>query len=74
MSWIGELLLLIPLDVLPPSPTAGEPGTVTPRGSHGFAAYIIGGFFGLGIIIVAMILLSLKPKRADPGWRDKVRG
>lgn len=72
MSWIGELLLLVPLDVLPPTPTAGGPDTVTPRRSQGFAAYLVGGFFGLGIIIVAMILLSLKPKRVDPGWRDKV--
>lgn len=68
---LAELLLLIPLDVLPPSPTPGAPDGVYPRQGQGFAAYIIGGFFGLGTLIVAMILLSLKPKRADPDWRDK---
>lgn len=67
---LGELLVLLPLDVLPPSPSPGQPG-VYPRGGQGFAAYIVGGFFGLGILIVAMVLLSLKPKRADPGWRDQ---
>ncbi len=58
-------LLLIPLDVLPPS--AAPPSTaVYPQESHGFAAYIVGGFLGLGLLILAMILLSLKPKRVDP--------
>ena len=42
-----------------------SPG-VFPQQSHGFAAYIVGGFIGLGVLIVAMILLSLKPKRVDP--------
>jgi hypothetical protein len=61
------LVELIVLDVLPPTPTATGPGSeVYPEASHGFAAYIIGGFFGLGVLIVAMILISLKPKRADP--------
>jgi hypothetical protein len=39
---------------------------VYPQAGHGFAAYILGGFLGLGVIVLAMILLSLKPKRADP--------
>ena len=64
---LAELLLLIPLDVLPPTATPTGPGTaVYPREGQGFAAYVVGGFFGLGVIILAMVLLSLKPKRADP--------
>lgn len=64
---LAELLVLIPLDVLPPTagPT-GSDGAVYPRQGQGFAAYVIGGFFGLGLIILAMILLNLKPRRADP--------
>ena len=58
-----DLLLLLPLDVLPPSPSStGAP--VYPQQGNGIAAYLVGGFFGLGILILAMILLSLKPKRA----------
>ena len=65
---LGELLVLIPLDVLPPTPTPAGSGTeVFPSQGQGFAAYVVGGFFGLGVIILAMVLLSLKPKRADPG-------
>jgi len=61
------LIELIVLDVLPPTPTATGAGPqVYPQASHGFAAYIIGGFLGLGVLIVAMILISLKPKRVDP--------
>lgn len=64
---LGELLVLIPLDVLPPtaSPTGSGPA-VYPRQGQGFAAYVVGGFFGLGVIILAMVLLGLKPKRVDP--------
>ena len=67
MSLSGQLLTvgLVLLDVLPPTPTGSGPG-VNPQGSHGFAAYLVGGFFGLGVIVLAMILLSLKPRRADP--------
>ena len=64
---LGELLVLIPLDVLPPtaSPTGAGPA-VYPQQGQGFAAYVVGGFFGLGVIILAMVLLGLKPKRVDP--------
>ena len=69
-----ELLTLLPLETLP-SPTAGAPGSgVYPRSSQGFAAYLIGGFFGLGILMLAMFLISLRPKRVDPDWRDKPEG
>ena len=57
------LLTLLPLDVIPPSPAATAP--VYPQQSHGFAAYLIGGFFALGVLILAAILLSIKPKRAS---------
>jgi hypothetical protein len=63
---LGEILALIPLDILPPTaiPT-GSGRAVYPRQGQGFAAYLVGGFFGLGLIILAMVLLNLKPKRAD---------
>lgn len=57
------LLALIPLEVTSP------PVPVAPTRSHGFAAAILGGFFGLGIIVLAAILLSLKPRRAQPPRR-----
>lgn len=57
---------LIPLDVLPNPSPSGDPGPVYPQGGQGFAAYILGGFFGLGILILAMILLSRRPRRARP--------
>jgi hypothetical protein len=66
VSLPGQILVgLILLDVLPPTPTTTGAGSeVYPQGSHGFAAYVIGGFVGLGVIVLAMVLLSLKPKRA----------
>jgi hypothetical protein len=65
---LSELLVLIPFDVLPPTATPTAPGTgVYPGRGQGFAAYIVGGFFGLGLILLVMVLLGLKPKRADPG-------
>lgn len=67
-----ELLTLLPLETLP-TPTPGAP-VVYPRSGQGFAAYLLGGFFGLGILMLAMVLLSLKPKRVDPDWRDKAEG
>ena len=72
MTLAGQILAvgLVLLDVLPPSPTTtGSGSEVYPQAGNGFAAYLIGGFFGLGVIIVAMILLSLRPKRTDPGGR-----
>lgn len=56
------LITLIPLDVTPsPSPVR-----VYPQQSGGVAAYLVGGFFGLGIIVLATILLGTKPRRARP--------
>jgi hypothetical protein len=70
MIELGAAVLLIPLDVLPPSSASPSTG-VYPQQSHGFAAYIVGGFIGLGVIILAMILFSTKPKRADPTRDDQ---
>ena len=58
LMWFWSL----PLEVTP-SP---GPSKVYPAQGHGFAAYLIGGFFGLGLLMLAMFLLSLKPKRAEP--------
>ncbi|HEY5821786.1 MAG TPA: hypothetical protein VIT20_07410 [Propionibacteriaceae bacterium] len=62
--WI-TFVTLIPMDVVPPSP-----GARPSAGGNGFAAAIVGGFFGLGILILAAILLSLKPKRVKPFERN----
>ena len=61
LDLMTALLTLVPLDATP----AQVPVSPDGRG-NGFAAYILGGFFGLGLLIVAMVLISLKPKRADP--------
>ncbi len=67
MSRYGLLAELILLDVITPTPTTTGAGSqVYPQAGQGFAAYIVGGFFGLGVIVLTMILLSLQPKRADP--------
>jgi hypothetical protein len=57
------VLALMPLDVLPNQPTQ-TPSAVYPRQGPGSGAYIIGGFFGLAIIVLAMVLLRF-PKRAN---------
>jgi hypothetical protein len=68
MTWCGQLLAeLVLLDVVAPTPTSTGAGSeVYPQAGQGFAAYLLGGFLGLGVIVLAMILLSIKPKRADP--------
>ena len=60
------ILDLILLDVRPQLPTPTPTSAVYPRQSQGFAAYIVGGFFGLGILILAMVLLNHRPKRTNP--------
>jgi hypothetical protein len=53
-------LTLIPLDA------TASPVPVYPPQSSGMAASLIGGFFGLGIVVLAAILLGTKPRRARP--------
>lgn len=60
------VLQLIPLDALPSQPSPTPPTALYPRDSQGFAAYIIGGFIGLGILVLAMALLNRRPKRRGP--------
>jgi hypothetical protein len=55
-------LQLILLDVLPPSPGATT-DAVYPQGANGIAASLIGGFFGIGVLIVVAILMGTKPRR-----------
>lgn len=59
MESVVALLGLIPLDIPSPRPNAG----VYPTQGNGFAAYILGGFFGLGILVLFMVWISRKPKR-----------
>jgi hypothetical protein len=58
LTWLWSL----PLDVT----GTPRPAPVYPTQGQGFAAYLVGGFFGMGILMLAMFLLSLKPKRAEP--------
>ena len=68
MSHVLLLLwTLIPLDILPPSQSPGGP--VYPQRNSGFAAYIVGGFIGLGVLIVVTVWISAKPKRPDQRGR-----
>ena len=64
-----ELILgLLPLDIPPPttSSTGGPDAPVYPVRSNGLAVYLVGGFFALGLILLAGVLLGLKPKRSPP--------
>jgi hypothetical protein len=58
------VLALVPLDLLPdlPSPT---PSAFAPSQGPGRGVYFIGGFIGLGILLLAMLLLGLRPKRPE---------
>jgi hypothetical protein len=58
MPWVNLVLL----DVHPPSPSARA--SVDPMGSHGFAAYIVGGFFALGLLVLITLLLGRRPRSA----------
>ena len=60
------MLALSPMDVLLPTPMPSGP----PRQVPGRGAYILGGFFGLGIIVLAMVLLRF-PKRTNRPPPDK---
>jgi hypothetical protein len=64
------VLDLIPLDLQPQLPTPTPTPAVYPRQSQGFAAYVVGGFFALGVLILAMVLLNLGPRRTNPPPND----
>ena len=55
---------LISLDVLPHPPSPSPTG-VYPQQGQGFAAYFVGGFMALGLLLLIMVLLRLRPKRRD---------
>jgi hypothetical protein len=55
---------LMPLDVLPHPPSPSPTG-VYPQQGQGFAAYFVGGFMALGLLLLIMVLLRLRPKRRD---------
>jgi hypothetical protein len=57
---VVPLVEMVLLDVRPPSPSAQS--SVDPVGSHGFAAYIFGGFFALGLLVLVTLLLGRRPK------------
>jgi len=64
------LMTFVPLDVLLQPSTPISSPAVYPRRNQGFAAYIIGGFIGLSILLVAMALLNRRPKRNKPRVPD----
>jgi hypothetical protein len=68
-EFVMVVLALILPDVLPSPPTP-SPSAFTPRQGTGRGAYLLGGFFGLGIIVLAMVLLRF-PKRANRPPLDK---
>jgi hypothetical protein len=59
MVQVALWLLLLPLQLPGPSRRPG----VYPTQGNGFAAYIVGGFVGLGILILFMVWTSRRPKR-----------
>ena len=65
LDLLVTLLTLVPLDATPVATAIQDPVSPDGRG-NGFAASILGGFFGLGLIVLAAVLTSLKPKRTDP--------
>ena len=64
------LASLIPLDVEPyaPSPT---PSALYPYRGPGRGAYYLGGFIGLGILLLAMALLRSRPKGGERRAPDR---
>ena len=58
---VAAFVSVVTLDVLSPTPNATASLDPT-AGSHGFAAYMIGGFFALGLIMLVGFLLSRRPR------------
>lgn len=60
-----DLVALVPL--LVPLETTATPVPVHPPASSGFAyATVLGGFFGVGLIMLLYVLINLKPKPRQP--------
>jgi hypothetical protein len=61
---------LVPLDLLAltwlPLEVTPTAGPVYPTSGSGFAAYIVGGFFVLGVLVLFMIWTSRPPKSRRP--------
>jgi hypothetical protein len=60
IAFLVPLVEMVLLDVRPPSPSAQS--SVDPVGTHGFAAYMIGGFFALGLLVLTTLMLGRRPK------------
>jgi hypothetical protein len=57
-------LLLLPLGLWPLEVSGASPGPqVYPDQGNGFASYIVGGFVGLGVLILFARWTSRRPKR-----------
>jgi hypothetical protein len=67
---VMRLFTLVPLEILLQAPTPSSSPAVYPSGGQGFAAYIIGGFIGLSILLIAMALLNRRPRRMKPPIPD----
>jgi len=66
MSVVATLLVML-LPLLVPLDATASPVPVQPTQSSGFAyATLLGGFFGVGLIVLLWVLLHLKPKRREP--------
>jgi hypothetical protein len=63
-EFVMVVLALITPDVLPSPPTP-NPSAFSPRQGAGRGAYLLGGFIGLGILLLAMVLLRKPPKREE---------
>jgi hypothetical protein len=69
-EFVMVVLAIIPPDVLPSPPTP-RPSAFSPRQGPGRGAYLLGGFIGLGILLLAMVLLRKRPKRIDRRTLDQ---
>ena len=69
-EFVMMVAALIPLDLPTQSPSP-TPSVLYHSRGPGRGAYFIGGFFGLGILMLAMALLRLRPKRRDDWSPDQ---
>jgi len=64
MELLPLWLILLPLDLLPLVLPGATPGPlVYPDQGSGFASYIVGGFLGLGVLVLFARWTSRRPKR-----------